>query len=77
MKKGGNVEKFYATFFATVVPKAGVLFSALSAHGATLPCIKLADKIAASMKSREHQTMTSANALPNKDYWLQSKHQPG
>ena len=67
LKKGGNVEKFYATFYATVVPKAGVLFSALSAHGATLLCTKLADKIAASTKSREHKTMPSVISLSDKE----------
>ena len=67
MKKGGNVEKFYATFYATVVTKAGVLFSTLNAHGATLLCTKLADKIAASTKSREHKTMPTANFLSDKE----------
>eukprot|EP00112_Aurelia_sp_Birch-Aquarium-sp1_P008827 Seg1983.6 transcript_id=Seg1983.6/GoldUCD/mRNA.D3Y31 product="hypothetical protein" protein_id=Seg1983.6/GoldUCD/D3Y31 len=67
LKQAGNVEKFYATFYATVVPKASMLFSPLSAHGATLLCTKLADKIAASTRSKEHKTMPNAKSLSDKE----------
>ena len=67
LKKAGNVEKFYATFYATVVPKASMLFSALSAQGATLLCTKLADKIAASTRSKEDKSMPSTKSLSDQE----------
>ncbi len=67
--KTGNVEKFYAKFYAIVVPKACMLFSPLNSHGATLLCTKLADKIVANARSnaQELPPATSKNSLSDQE----------
>ena len=56
----GNVEKFFVTFYATIVPKAVALFPGLPRNSATLLSTKLADKIIVYSKKPKQQNGTSA-----------------